>query len=382
MITFDQEQAHFLNIAVAHMAQKLAISTHPPRTDPATVMQLNALQTLTRQQATAKALLLTVGPQSNPPTVHDFRDNPRLPTLIDGFISRNTCHAIQKAGAPEADEDLVALLSLSRYCAAPKVAQAAGTFDDLARMFRAQRHVVPFLHHHRADVNDHYHSILDAGRTSQEAIIIAYQPLIERIAGNERMYGDMQLDDRQQEARLGLIKAMQKFDHRRQNRFSSYATSYVSSTISRASLKQGYPIYEPEIARQNRNRVLQQDPHKRPEDPAPNSTSLEAALQPGDRSPSTRLLLSIVDTDPEGNPEFQAEINEMKRLVHLIMRRALNEQQRTILAMRFGIDHPRPYSRYEVARSFGIRDSTVKSIERQAITRFRQAAEHALADYI
>ena len=382
MITFDQEQAHFLDIAVARMAQQLATPARPYKADPATVMNLNALHTLTRQRAAAKALLLTVGPQSNPPTVHDFRDNPRLPTLIDGFISRNTCHAIQKAGARDADEDLVALLSLSRRCTSPTVAQAAGTFDELARLFRTKRNVVHFLQTHRADLNDHYQSILEAGKASQEAVIIAYQPLVERIASNDRLYGDMQFEDRQQEARLGLIKAMQKFDHRRQNRFSSYAMSYVSATISRASLKQGYTIYEPEITRQHRNRELQLNPNQRPKVPAPNSISLEDGLQPGDRTPSARLLLSMADTDPEGHPEFQAELKELRRLVHLIMEHALDEQQRTILAMRFGIDHPRPYSQYEVARSFGIRDSTVKQIERQAILRFRRVAERVLADYI
>ena len=382
MITFDQEQAHFLNIAVARLAQQKVLSRRMANTNPATILHISALQTINRHRVAAQALLLTAGPQSNPLSVQDFRDNPRLPTLIDGFISQNTCYSVQKAGDPAADTDLISLLSLSRYCIAPSVTLDAGTFDDLARICHSQRNLIKLLQPHQADINLHHHSILAASKTSQEAVVVAYQPLVDRIASPDRQYGDMQLADRQQEARLGLIKAMEKFDHRRQNRFSSYATYYASVTVSRASLKQGYAIYEPELNHQIRNRARHQHPDTPPATPVPTSISLEASLESGDRNPSTRLLLSMVETDPEANPEIHAENNDLKEIVHQIMANALDDQERTILAMRFGINYPRPYSQYEVARSFGIRDSTVHNIEMQALQRFRRAAQHALAEYI
>ncbi len=382
MITFDQEQAHFLNISIARLAQKEVISRRIPNTDPATVLHITALNALTRHRAAAQALLLTAGPQSNPLSIQDFRDNPRLPTLIDGFISQNTCRSVQKAGAPDTDPELVSRLSLFRYCIAPAVAQDAGTFDDLARLFRNKRNVSHLLQPHQSEINHHYHSIIAAGKASEEAVIVAYQPLVNRIAGHDRQYGDMHRDDRQQEARLGLIKAMEKFDHRRQNRFSSYATYYVASTVSRASLKQGYAIYEPELTHQVRNRARQEHPNAPLENPVPTTISLEASLETADRSPSTHLLLSLVDTNPAVNPEVQAEVNDLKNLVHQIMDTELDDTERTILAMRFGINYPRPYSQYEVARSFGIRDSAVRRIEMEALRRFRHAAKFALADYI
>ena len=307
---------------------------------------------------------------------------PASPPSSTDSSARTPAAPSREPAPPDADEQLVSQLSLSRYCIAPTVAPEAGTFDHLTKLLHTKRNAIKMLEPHRAEINLHYQTILAAGKASQEAVVIAYQPLVDRVAGPDRQFGDMQLDDRQQEARLGLIKAMEKFDHRRQNRFSSYATYYVSSTVSRASLKQGYAIYEPEIQHQARNRARQEHPHAAPASTTPTSISLEASLENGHRAPSTHLLLSMVDTDPEANPEIHAEVNDLKALVRLIMTNALDDQERTILEMRFGINYPRPYSQYEVARSFGVRDSTIQRIEQQALQRFRHAAQQTLAEYI
>ena len=382
MLSFDQEQNHFLNIAVARQAQKHVLDQQSPDPDPATALHTDAIRALSRRRACAKALLLTAGPESAPLDTLDFRHNPRLPSLIDGFISQNTCHAARRAGAPDADAAMIAELSLVRLCIAPDVAQELGELDRLPRLFRHPRNLRRMLQQHRQQTNDHYQAILAAARHSEEAVIVAYQPLIARIAGQERRFGDMQLDDREQEARIGIIKAMGKFDHRRQNRFSSLATHYISATISRASLKQGYAIYEPEANHQLRNRARNANPQAPANNPAPVTVSLEANLADPDRMPANGLLTSLVDTSPESDPVLQSERKDLKRQVQNIMDAVLDDRERAILSMRFGIDYPRPYSRYEVARKLRVRDKVVHRIETEALRRFTEAARVELNDYI
>ena len=96
---------------------------------------------------------------------------------------------------------------------------------------------------------------LDArGRLAESLLFKANLRLVAYLAGGFRNFG-MSLSDIIQEGNIGLMRAVEKFDHRKNTRFSTYAAWWIKQAIGRAIARQSRTIRIPEHTIQSINDI-------------------------------------------------------------------------------------------------------------------------------
>lgn len=96
---------------------------------------------------------------------------------------------------------------------------------------------------------------LDArGRLAESLLFKANLRLVAYLAGGYRNFG-VGLSDLIQEGNIGLLRAVEKFDHRKGTRFSTYAAWWIKQAIGRAVSQQAHTIRLPEHTKKSINDI-------------------------------------------------------------------------------------------------------------------------------
>jgi RNA polymerase primary sigma factor len=183
----------------------------------------------------------------------------------------------------------------------------------------------------------------------------AKQELIERnlrlVAALARRYRDAgaPFDDLVQEGALGLIRAVEKFDHRRGLRFSTYAAWWIRRAVLNAVAGER-AIRVPASAR----RRLADLPRV--------TASLDQPVAE-DASPLGELIADERVPDPS---EQASEHERDQRLLDAV--RVLPRRQREVVVRRYGLEQ----SHDEIAASLGVGDERSRQLERQALHWLRE----------
>ncbi|HXD71530.1 MAG TPA: sigma-70 family RNA polymerase sigma factor, partial [Gaiellales bacterium] len=198
-----------------------------------------------------------------------------------------------------------------------------------------------------------------------------------------------------QEGVLGLNRAVEKFDWRRDLKFSTYATWWIRQAVQRSIANSGRTIRLPvhvsdrlraiERARRSLEASLGREPSEdeiaRAAELTSDAVSETLGLarktvslhEPVGEDGDSELGDMIADPDA-GNPEELAETHlRHERLREGLAR--LGERKRLILELRFGLDGQDPRNLEEIGRIVGLTRERVRQLEAEALRELAASAD-------
>lgn len=204
-----------------------------------------------------------------------------------------------------------------------------------------------------------------------------------------------------QEGNIGLMRALEKFEHHRGLKFVTYAHWWVRQAISRAITEQYRTVRLPNhvVERKNKLRGLVdrlwgmfgRPPNAQELSAALGWTpqeveELQAAVQPIVRlhqpvADDGSLLADILEDQQAPKPEeLLAEEQLQRRLADCLA--SLTDREAFILRLRYGLECEHPHTLQEIADILGLSRERVRQLERQAFEKLRQPHRSALlADF-
>ena len=231
--------------------------------------------------------------------------------------------------------------------------------------------------------------VRDGGR-ARNHLLVANLRLVVSLAKRYTGRG-MPLLDLIQEGNLGLIRAVEKFDYTKGFKFSTYATWWIRQAISRGMADQGRTIRLPVhlVEQVNKLSRLKRELHQQL---GRDATLAELAAESGiDEDKISDLLdhaRDPVSLDmPVGSDEeaplgdfiedtesTSAEASVVASFMHDDITRVLNtldDRERVVVQLRFGLVDGRPHTLDEIGREFGISRERVRQIERDSMAKLR-----------
>jgi RNA polymerase primary sigma factor len=226
---------------------------------------------------------------------------------------------------------------------------------------------------------------------AKDRLIEANLRLVVHIAKNfQREEHGLTLEDLVQEGTVGLVRAVEKFDHRRELRFSTYATVWIRQSIARAITDKGRVIRLPASVDQKLGALRRAERRLAVvdgRDPTPARLAEELGWQEGDvvelRGHGRRALSLHEPSGQEGDRELGDQVpdpgpspyeeateallaDEVRELLA-----HLSPRERSVLELRYGLGSRKPSSRQEIAKQLQLRREDVRRLEELALRRLR-----------
>jgi RNA polymerase primary sigma factor len=200
-----------------------------------------------------------------------------------------------------------------------------------------------------------------------------------------------------QEGNIGLMKAVDRFQYRRGFKFSTYATWWIRQNVGRAVADYGRTIRLPVHVMESLNKLTRArtallaelDREPRPDElaarmgvpvskvellleAAKHPTSLESPVGEREETPLGDLVRDVNSRSPEEAVIRGQLAVEVERAMG-----PLNEREREVLRLRYGLGLDREMTLEEIGRRLSITRERVRQIEAKAVLKMRAARNHA-----
>ena len=230
------------------------------------------------------------------------------------------------------------------------------------------------------------------GHAAKQRFIQSNLRLVVSIAKRYQPAG-LPLLDLIQEGNLGLMRAVDKFDHRRGFKFSTYATWWIRQAVSRAIADKSrtirVPVHMVETVAQV-SRATARLVRTLGREPSIEELATETGLTPERVRDAQRVAPDPVSLfeqvgddnaeladfleDPNAQASFDAAVVAMEREELRAVLATLSDREQRVLELRFGLVGDRPRTLEEVGREFQLTRERIRQIEAKALAKLRHPA--------
>jgi RNA polymerase primary sigma factor len=198
-----------------------------------------------------------------------------------------------------------------------------------------------------------------------------------------------------QEGVLGLNRAVEKFDWRRDLKFSTYATWWIRQAIARALADKARTIRIPVHVVEKLNKIGRAERKLVTElgrEPTPEEIAEVTGIDPEEVDSIKRSAQAPVSLEKPVGDEEESEFGQFiadekaespfDRAADLLTKEALKDalenlsyRERRVLELRYGLGGEHPRTLDEVGRTFNVTRERIRQIENQSLKKLQSLAE-------